>query len=68
MEHNSFINNIIYMKKIISYVCTYTLTPTSIKRGPEKIPEVTLTEFPGNSFILCYCRADITNTPPSPSN
>lgn len=39
-----------------------------IKNGAEEIPEVTLTEFAGNSFILCYCRADITNIPPTPSN
>lgn len=44
------------------------MDPTPIKRGAEEIPEVIITEFPGNSFILCYCTADVTNTPPTPSS
>lgn len=31
------------------------MDPTPIKSRVEEIPEVTLTEFLGNSFILCYC-------------
>lgn len=42
--------------------------PTPTESRAEGIPEVTLTEFPGNSFILCYCGAGVTNIPPTPSN
>lgn len=46
----------------------YIHTHPPIKSGAEETTKVILTEFPGNSFILCYCSTDSRKVPPTPSN